>query len=116
MDQSPKVTKILLMGDRGVGKTTLIRETLTDSFQVISLLRSEDRIRLLENPSHLRRMIDPKKNAIVIDEIQKIPDLLDEIQDLIEEKRIKFLLLQHLNKLIVMEYRTGVLLLKALFV
>jgi predicted AAA+ superfamily ATPase len=81
-----------LFGPRGVGKTTLIRETLTQKFQVISLLRSDDRIRLLENPAHLRRMIDPTKAGVVIDEIQKIPQLLDEVQDLIEEKKIKFLL------------------------
>lgn len=81
-----------LFGPRGVGKTTLIRETLAEDYQVISLLRSEDRIRLLENPSHLRRMIDSKKKGVIIDEIQKIPDLLDEIHDLIEEEKIKFLL------------------------
>lgn len=81
-----------LFGPRGVGKTTLIRETLAADFQVISLLRSQDRLRLLEDPSHLRRMIDLKKKGVVIDEIQKVPELLDEIQDLIEEEKIKFLL------------------------
>jgi predicted AAA+ superfamily ATPase len=81
-----------LFGPRGVGKTTLIRETLADDYQVISLLRSHDRIRLIEDPSHLRRMLLPKKQGVVIDEIQKVPELLDEVQDLIEEQKIRFLL------------------------
>ena len=81
-----------LFGPRGVGKTTLIRETLQSEYQVISLLRSQDRIRLLEDPSHLRRMLIPGKKGVVIDEIQKVPELLDEVQDLIEEQKVRFLL------------------------
>lgn len=81
-----------LFGPRGVGKTTLIRETLSPDYQLISLLRSQDRLRLVEDPSYLRNMIDIKKKGIVIDEIQKVPALLDEIHDLIEEEKIKFLL------------------------
>ncbi|MCM2322642.1 MAG: AAA family ATPase [Oligoflexia bacterium] len=81
-----------LFGPRGVGKTTLIRKTLPQDYQLITLLRGEDRLRLLENPSHLRRMIDSSKKGVVIDEIQKIPALLDEIQDLIEEEKLRFLL------------------------
>ncbi len=81
-----------LFGPRGVGKTSLIRETLVPEYQLISLLRSEDRLRLIENPGYLRNMIDPRKKGVVIDEIQKIPDLLDEVHALIEEKKIRFLL------------------------
>jgi len=55
-----------LFGPRGVGKTTLIRDTLSQNYQIISLLRSEDRIRLIEQPSHLRRMIDSKKSGRVV--------------------------------------------------
>lgn len=83
-----------LFGPRGTGKSTLIRETLPEAdYPVINLLHSETRLRLLQNPSDLRRMIAGKKaKAIVIDEIQKIPDLLDEVHDLIETQKIKFLL------------------------
>ena len=81
-----------LFGPRGVGKTTLIRETLLNKCQFISLLRSQERMRLLEDPSYLRKMLIPGQKSVVIDEIQKIPGLLDEIQDLIEEEKIKFLL------------------------
>ena len=81
-----------LFGPRGVGKTSLIRESLAPDFQVITLLRAENRIRLLEDPAFLRKMIEPGKKGIVIDEIQKIPELLDEVHDLIEEEKLKFLL------------------------
>jgi predicted AAA+ superfamily ATPase len=81
-----------LFGPRGVGKTSLIRETLLPEYQFISLLRSEERLRLIENPGMLQKIIDPKKTGIVIDEIQKIPALLDEVHDLIEERKIPFLL------------------------
>ncbi len=37
-------------------------------------------------------MIDDRKEGVVIDEIQKIPALLDEVHDLIEERKIRFLL------------------------
>ena len=81
-----------LFGPRGVGKTTLIRSELSRDFQIISLLRGGERLRLLENPSHLRRMLLPGKKGVVIDEIQKVPALLDEVHDLIEEEGIRFLL------------------------
>lgn len=83
-----------LFGPRGTGKSTLIRETLPAAdYPVINLLQSETRLRLLQNPSDLRRMITGKKaKAIVIDEIQKIPELLDEVHDLIESQKMKFLL------------------------
>jgi uncharacterized protein len=81
-----------LFGPRGVGKTTLIRQTLGEDYQVISLLRAQERIRLLEDPSYLRKMLLPGKKNVVIDEIQKVPQLLDEVHDLIEEQKIRFLL------------------------
>ena len=77
-------------------KTTLIKNTLpTENYPLINLLRVETRLTLLKNPSDLRRMIPDNSNikAIVIDEIQKIPELLDEVHDLIEDKGIKILLI-----------------------
>jgi predicted AAA+ superfamily ATPase len=83
-----------LFGPRGTGKTTLIRSTFNNkSYMYINLLHHETHLRLLQNPSDLRRMIGTQTfRAIIIDEIQKIPELLDEIHDLIETEKWVFLL------------------------
>lgn len=85
-----------LFGPRGVGKSFLIRETLQDQATLINLLRPEMYLRLSAHPEQLEEIIlaEPKnkRKLIVIDEIQKIPLLLDEVHRLIEEQRFTFLL------------------------
>jgi predicted AAA+ superfamily ATPase len=81
-----------LFGPRGVGKTSLIRETLQDA-AVIDLLSDEVYSRLIRNPSMLGELIPRDSSQIVvIDEIQKIPALLDEVHKIIEEQHYRFLL------------------------
>ena len=80
-------------GARGTGKSFLIRETLSDKAFLIDLLKSELFLRLSENPALLEGMIaQSNKKHIVIDEVQKLPILLDEAHRLIEEKKYHFLL------------------------
>lgn len=79
-----------LFGPRSTGKSTLIREQLKGRAQVIDLLNSEIRLRLLNRPADLEYLVQAP--VVVIDEIQKIPELLDEVHRLIEEKKIRFLL------------------------
>lgn len=85
-----------LFGPRGTGKSFLIRKCFGPKTPVINLLRASIQLRLIQNPSLLEEMIDEtlteKKNLIVIDEIQKVPLLLDEVHRLIEERGLKFLL------------------------
>jgi predicted AAA+ superfamily ATPase len=82
-----------LLGPRGTGKSFLIRQQLADRALVINLLHNETRLRLLTDPSELNQMIAiSNKKIVVIDEIQKVPELLDEVHHLIEEKKIRFLL------------------------
>lgn len=82
-----------LFGPRGTGKSFLIKQSLPKDTLVINLLKSEDFLDLSLNPEKLRERIDPKKNRIVvIDEVQKIPQLLNEVHFLIEEFKINFLL------------------------
>ncbi|MBF0300739.1 MAG: ATP-binding protein [Oligoflexia bacterium] len=82
-----------LLGPRLTGKTTLIKNSLKHNFQIINLLDSKTKILLLQNPSALETLINfDKYQGVVIDEIQKIPELLDEVQRLIDEKKISFLL------------------------
>jgi predicted AAA+ superfamily ATPase len=83
-----------LFGPRGAGKSFLIREQLKQRAVVLDLLRSEVFLRLSSDPSQLESMIDAAGDSslVVIDEVQKIPLLLDEVHRLIEERRIRFLL------------------------
>lgn len=83
-----------LFGPRATGKTFLIREQLADQAQVIDLLRSDLYLRLAGSPVELEAILTGQAaNAvIVIDEVQKVPQLLDEVQRLIETKRLRFLL------------------------
>lgn len=82
-----------LFGPRGTGKSYLIRNTLKSAGLVINLLKSEEFLELNRNPENLRKMIDPNiHKLVIIDEVQKIPQLLNEVHYLIEEYQIKFLL------------------------
>ena len=83
-----------LFGPRSTGKSTLIRQSFTprECF-VIDLLNGEIHLRLSSNPASIEEMIElhPDK-TIVIDEVQRIPALLNEVHRFIEKKGINFLL------------------------
>ncbi len=85
-----------LFGPRSTGKSSLIKKQLSDVAVIIDLLRLPIQARLLAHPEELEQLIEaqisPSRKFVVIDEIQKIPSLLDEVHRLIEEKKIKFLL------------------------
>lgn len=82
---------VFLLGPRQTGKTTLIKEQLPESLY-INLLKSEVFIELQRNPEKLRNKISKNDKLVIIDEIQRIPELLNEVHYLIEEHSIKFLL------------------------
>ena len=88
-----KKKSFFLFGPRSTGKTSLIRSQLKDTSLIIDLLRSDTFIRLSSRPAELEQMIraHPSK-YVVIDEVQKLPILLDEVQRLIEEQQTRFLL------------------------
>jgi len=80
-----------LLGPRSTGKSTLIQEQLPQAV-VYDLLDAEVFRRLLERPKLLSEE-NPNRNAwIVIDEIQRLPDLLQEVHRLISKEQRKFLL------------------------
>ncbi|HQZ87731.1 MAG TPA: ATP-binding protein [Gammaproteobacteria bacterium] len=90
-----KQKSFFLFGPRATGKTSLIREQLSANVLIINLLRSDMFLRLSADPSLLEEIIETRANAetiIVIDEVQKVPILLNEVHRLIEEKKIRFLL------------------------
>jgi predicted AAA+ superfamily ATPase len=93
--QLPENHSFFLFGARGTGKTTLLRS--------LSFLKSAFFIDLLNNDSEEQYSLRPQLlieqaeamnegDWIVIDEIQKIPKLLDHVHILIEKKKINFAL------------------------
>lgn len=83
-----------LWGARQTGKTTLLQHLFPDSPRY-DLLLSDEFARLTRNPSLLREELlakKPIKMPVIVDEIQKIPSLLDEIQWLIVNHDIQFVL------------------------
>lgn len=80
-----------LLGPRQTGKTTLIRESLADC-RCYNLLHTDVFLRLSQRPSRLREEIGPSESLVVIDEVQKLPILLDEVQALIDDRGLRFLL------------------------
>ena len=82
-----------LFGPRGVGKTTWLKNSLPAAVY-FDLLDSSLFLELSQYPDHLGPMVGerPENSWIVVDEIQKIPALLDEVHRLIELKRWRFAL------------------------
>lgn len=79
-----------LFGARATGKSTLIRSLDSGAIEVVDLLERDTYRRLLQKPSILESLDQSK--IIVIDEIQKIPSLLDEVHRLMTKYDTKFLL------------------------
>ena len=86
-----KTSSYFLFGPRSTGKTYLIRKSLPFA-KVYDLLDSDVFARLARRPKLMSEGLAPSESIIVIDEIQKLPSLLDEVQRLIETRGLRFLL------------------------
>jgi len=82
-----------LFGPRGTGKSTWLRRVLPDAL-FLDLLDSALYLELARNPGRLEALGGnrPEGAWIVLDEIQKIPHLLDEVHRLMELRRWRFAL------------------------
>jgi len=89
----PPEASFLLFGARGTGKTTWIQQHFADAAQYDLLLANES-LRLSRDPSLFRQecLALPDGAWIVVDEIQRVPALLDEVQHLMAKKRQRFVL------------------------
>lgn len=92
-----KTKSLFLFGPRQTGKSSFIKNQILgeDIALFWTLLDGRLRIKILADPGILRQEVEVKNLhdcIIVIDEIQKCPELLDEIHFLIEERNIRFLL------------------------
>jgi len=90
--QAPKDKSFFLFGPRGTGKTTCLKSNFKNALY-FDLLEAELFNDLLANPQRLENLI-PKEFSdwVIIDEIQRIPDLLNEVHRLIEKYKYKFIL------------------------
>ena len=89
-----KNNSFFLFGARATGKSTLLKQLFTEEEALyLDLLDLNLYHRLLSNPSELNEILDgSKKQWCLIDEVQKIPGLLDIVHQQIEKKRWKFAL------------------------
>ena len=86
-----KSKSLFLFGPRQAGKSSLIANQIQDDVKLSwSLLNARIRRRCQADPGVLRDEIATRgihDGLVIIDEIQKVPELLDEVHLLIEESR-----------------------------
>ncbi|MEI6169327.1 MAG: AAA family ATPase [bacterium] len=86
-------TSTLLLGPRGTGKSTWIAQHFHEATRY-DLLDTREALRLEREPSRLFNELRtvPAGGWVVLDEVQKVPALLDEVQRLIESCGLRFIL------------------------
>ncbi len=84
---------VFLFGPRQTGKSFYLKKTFQNVFYY-DLLKTDLFFRLSANPSQIREelLASKEKKLVIIDEIQKLPVLLDEVHYLIENYDIRFIL------------------------
>lgn len=88
----PKAKSFFLFGPRGTGKTTWVKSAFPEAVYM-DLLEAELFNDLTANPQRLSNFIPPGfKEWVIIDEVQRIPELLHEVHRLIETKKYRFIL------------------------
>ena len=80
-----------LFGPRQTGKTSLIRHRL-ENIKVYDLLDTSVYLALSQNPGRLEQELSRSDRLVVIDEIQRLPALLNEVHRLIESRGLRFLM------------------------
>jgi predicted AAA+ superfamily ATPase len=92
----PPGQSAFLWGARKTGKSTWLRERFPSSIHY-DFLKTDVMLELTRRPAALREQLmakDPAalKEPIVLDEVQKVSQILDEVQGLIESQRLRFIL------------------------
>lgn len=80
-----------LFGPRGTGKSYWLDHVYAGAL-AIDLLESDTCNQLLADPSRLRSLVPKSVELVVIDEVQRVPDLLHEVHRLIEKQGTRFIL------------------------
>lgn len=92
-DLSAPVKSFFLFGPRGVGKSTWLKKNFAKC-PTYNLLDQRLFLRLSKDPGALKDelLALPKRSWVVLDEIQKVPALLDVVHDMIEDRELRFAL------------------------
>src|SRR2546426_7173078 len=92
----PERRSCLLLGPRQTGKSTLVHSLLPAESWEVDLLHHDVFLRYSKDPSLFRLEAEAKirqgVRAIFVDEVQKVPEILDEVHALIETHRVRFIL------------------------
>lgn len=80
-----------LLGPRQTGKTALVLRTL-GAARVYDMLDTAVYLALSQHPERIAQELGPEDRLVVIDEIQRLPTILNEVHRLIESRGIRFLL------------------------
>ncbi|MBP7495281.1 MAG: ATP-binding protein, partial [Spirochaetales bacterium] len=93
LDLTREQKSFFLFGPRLTGKTHLLKKTFPQA-KYYDLLRSDTFLRLSLKPSILREELETlaPETTVIIDEVQKLPILLDEVHSLIEDRHLRFIL------------------------
>ena len=87
-----KLKSFFLFGPRGTGKTSWVKKTFPEALY-IDLLKHQDYLLFQSNPSKLEsRVLAHDSPWVIIDEVQKVPALLNEVHRLIEHHHRCFIL------------------------
>jgi predicted AAA+ superfamily ATPase len=80
----PPERSFFLFGPRGTGKTTWLRQAFPRALW-FDLVRDVEVLRLMRDPDAFRQAVEasPRAGWIVVDEVQRLPTVLNEVQDLI---------------------------------
>lgn len=88
-----KEDSLFLWGSRQTGKSTLLRNLFPNA-KLYDLLKTDVRMAFQMRPAQLREECEmlSEGTIVIIDEVQKVPSLLDEVHWLIENKGLRFIL------------------------
>ncbi len=92
----PARQSAFLWGPRKTGKTTYLKEKFPNSL-IYDFLKTDFFIEVSKNPALLRQRLIAKpkdilKYPVILDEVQKVPQILDEVHWMIENKGLRFIL------------------------
>jgi uncharacterized protein len=92
----PARRSCFLLGPRQTGKSTLAKAILPPGAWTVDLLQHDTFLRYSKDPSLFRREAQERIRSgvrtVLVDEVQKLPELLDEVHALIERTGVRFIL------------------------